>query len=343
MSAVHLRSNDTVHDHSRQQFRVGILLLLLTLIVGPVGYMLLEGWDFLDAMYMTVISVTTTGFEEVHHLSAAGRIFTLFLIVSGVGSLAYTGGRAVQILFETQLFRRRRMTRQLSALRDHYIVCGYGKMGKYICEELAENKAAFVVVETDPAKVEAAQESGYVSLQGDATSDDMLEEAQIARAKGLVAVLDSDADNVFATLSAKALNPAIFVVARAVEEETEPKLLKAGANRVVKPYETAGTKMAELLLRPSVIEFIDIVARDKSVDLNIEEVRLAERSALRNKTLADANLHRDLNIIVVTITKQDGTFIYNPQSSAVLEAGDRLIVLGERAQLVQLTTLCAGS
>jgi voltage-gated potassium channel len=331
------------HDHSRQQLRVGIALLVLTLIVGPVGYMILEGWDFLDAMYMTIISVTTTGFEEVHHLNPAGRIFTVFLIVAGVGSIAYTSGRAVQVLFETQLFRRRRMSRQLYQLHEHFIVCGFGKMGKYICEELAENKAPFVVVEMDPGKVETAQEAGYVALQGDATSDDTLEEAQITRAKGLVAVLDSDADNVFATLSAKALNPAIFVVARAVEEETQPKLLKAGANRVVKPYETAGTKMAEILLRPSVIEFIDIVARDKTVDLNIEEVRLTERSPLRDKTLAQANLHRDLNIIVVTVTKQNGSFVYNPQSSTVLEAGDRLIVLGERAQLQELSALCAGS
>ena len=330
-------------DHSRQQLKVGAILLILTLVVGPIGYMLLEGWDLLDAMYMTVISVTTTGFQEVHGLSAGGRIYTIFLIVFGVGSIAYTGGRAVQVLFETQLFRRRRMSKKLNELSDHFIVCGYGKMGKYVCEELAEKNAPFVVVEKDPEKIEVVRELGYVYVQGDATTDDILEEVGIAKARGLVAVLDSDADNVFATLSAKALNPMIFVVARAVEEETEPKLLKAGANRVVKPYETAGTKMAELLLRPGVIEFIDVVARDKKVDLNIEEFRVAERSVLINKSLAESPIRQELNIMVVSINKPDGKFVYNPTSLTVLEAGDRLITLGERANLVQLSKLCSGS
>lgn len=160
--------------------------------------------------------------------------------------------------------------------------------------------------------------------------------------RGLVAVLDSDADNFFAALSAKALNPQIFVVARAVEEETESKLLKAGANRVVKPYETAGTKMAELLLRPGVIESIDIVSRDKKVDLNIEEIHLTGRSPLINKTLAESPIRQELNIMVVTVNKADGRFIYNPTSSTILEAGDRLIALGESASLVRLGKLCLG-
>jgi voltage-gated potassium channel len=329
-------------DNSRQQLRVGVALLLLTIIVGPIGYMLLERWDFLDAVYMTIIPVTTTGFQEVHGLSTGGRVFTIALIVFGVGSIAYTGGRAVQVLFEAQLFQRRRMTKKLRELHDHFIVCGYGKMGKYICEELTEKRASFVTVEMDPTKIEVVRELGYVYVQGDATSDDILEEAGIAKAKGLVAVLDSDADNVFATPSAKALNPKIFVVARAVDEETEPKLLKAGANRVVKPYETAGTKMAELLLRPGVIDFIDVVARDKKVDLNIEEFHLADRSPLVKKSLAHSPLRQELNIMVVSVHRPDGTFVYNPSSSTVLEAGDRLIVLGERANLVQLTRLCSG-
>jgi len=293
-------------DHSRQQLRVGAGLLILTLVVGPIGYMIIEGWDFLDAVYMTIISVTTTGFQEVHGLSHGGRVFTMVLIVLGVGSIAYTSGRAVQVLFETQLFRRRRMSRKLNELHDHFVVCGYGKMGKYICEELAEKNASFVVVEKDAAKIEVVREIGYVYVQGDATSDDIPEEAGVAKARGLVAVLDSDADNVFATLSAKALNPKIFVVARAVEEETESKLLKAGANRVVKPYETAGTKMAALLLRPGVIEFIDVVARDKKVDLNIEEFHVTDRSPLINKSLAESPIRQELNIIVVSINKMTG-------------------------------------
>jgi voltage-gated potassium channel len=330
-----------VVQHSRQQLKIGASLLIVTLILGPIGYMLLERWDFLDAVYMTIISVTTTGFQEVHGLSPAGRLFTIALIILGVGSISYTGARALQVIFEAQLFRRKRMGKRLGQLRDHFIVCGYGKMGKYVCEELIEKKAPFAVIENDDAKIDTVRELGLMFVQGDATSDEVLEEAGITRARGLVAVLNSDADNVFTTLTAKALNPKVFVVARAVEEETESKLLKAGANRVVKPYETAGTKMAELLLRPGVIEFIDVVARDKKVDLNIEEVRLSEGSPLLNMALAESPIRKELNVIVVTVSKPDGRIIFNPTFSTVLEAGDRLIALGEQANLVKLGKLCS--
>lgn len=327
---------------AKRQLGVGIAVLGSTIIIGTTGYMVLEGWSLLDSLYMTIISVTTTGFQEVHMLSDSTRVFTILLIVIGVGSIAYTGGRGVQVLFETQLFGRVNMSKIIGELKEHFIVCGYGKMGKYICEELTEKEQPFVVVENDPEKVESLSELGYLFVRGDATSDDTLTEAGVEKARGLVAVLATDADNVFTTLSAKALNEKIFVVARAVEEETEPKLLKAGANRVVKPYETAGTKMAELLLRPGVIDFIDVVARDKKVDLNIEEVRLSDASRFINKTLAESNLRQGLNIMIVTITKPDGRLIYNPQSTSVLEVGDRLIALGERANLVRLSKLATG-
>jgi voltage-gated potassium channel len=330
-------------DHSLQQFRLGVIALMLTVVFGTPGYMLVEHWDVLDAVYMTIISVSTTGFREVHPLSQTGRVLTLLLIIAGVGSFAYTGGRGVQFLLERQLFTwRKGMSKQIQRLKDHYIVCGYGKMGKYICEELTERKAPFVLVENDANKLAAIRALGYLHVVGDATSDDTLTAAGLHTARGFVASLGSDADNVFATLSAKSLNPRTFVVARTVEEETESKLLKAGANRVVKPYETAGTKMAELLLRPGVIEFIDIVSRDSKVDLNIEEVVLHEQSPLAGKTLAESNIRSDLNIIVITINKPDGSFVYNPQSSAVLHAGDRLIALGERAHLIHLSRLCSG-
>ena len=328
-------------DRSTHQVKVGFGLLLLTLVIGTAGYMIIEGWTFLDAIYMTIITVTTTGFREVHALSDIGKVFTILVIIMGVGSLAYTGGRAVQVLLEKQLFRKRRMTKKLEDMSNHFIVCGYGKMGKYICEELSEKSVPFVVVETDPEKIEAIQQRDYVFADGDATSDVILLKAGIESAQGLVAVLGSDADNVFTTLSAKTLNPKIFVVARAVEEETEPKLRKAGADRVVKPYETAGTKMAELLLRPGVIEFIDIVARDKTVDLNIEELYVSEGSPLVHKTLAESPLRQELNVMIVSINKPDGKFIFNPRSSTVIEPGDKLIALGEKTGLMQLSQLCS--
>jgi voltage-gated potassium channel len=327
---------------SLAQVRLGFGLLLSTLVIGTVGYMLIEGWSFLDAIYMTIITITTTGFQEVHHLTDAGRVFTLLLVVMGVGSIAYTGGRAVQALLETEIFRRRRMSKELQKLNDHFIVCGYGKMGKYICEELAERDVLFVVIEKNPAKIDLIRDQGYLFVQGDATRDDILEIAGIRRARGLVVVLSTDADNVFTTLSAKALNPKIFIVARSVEEETEPKLMNAGASRVVKPYETAGTKMAELLLRPSVIEFIDIVARNKTVDLHLEEVLVGPSSPLVHKSLAESPIRQEMNIIIVAINKPDGTFIFNPKSTSALTTGDRLIALGEKKSLIQLSRICAG-
>jgi voltage-gated potassium channel len=305
---------------------------------------LLEHWNILDAAYMTVITLTTTGFNEVHSLSDAGRIFTLLLIVVGVGSIAYTGSQGIQYLLDNRLIAAgKTMARNIDHLNGHFIVCGFGKMGKYVCEDLSEKEARFVVVDHDPGKVAAMRDLGYLVVEGDATNDETLERAGITRARGIVTVLNSDADNVFATLSAKALNPAVFVVARAVEEETESKLLKAGANRVVKPYETAGTKMAELLLRPGVIEFIDIVARDKKVDLNLEEIHIAPGSGLAGRTLAESPVRQELNIMIVAINKADGTFIYNPRSSAHLDPGDRVIALGEGASLVRLQRLASGS
>lgn len=324
------------------QLRLGIGLLFSTLIVGTFGYMIIERWDLLDSLYMTVITITTTGFKEVKPLSDGGKLFTIFMIILGVGSIAYTAGRAVQVLFEGDILRRRHMNKMLQGLTGHHIVCGYGNIGKYVCEQLLEKHSPFVVIERDSSKIEDIRDEGYIYVEGDATDDDTLESAGVTKARGLVVVMGSDADNVFTTLSAKTLNPNIFIVARAIEEETEPKLMKAGAGRVVKPYEAAGTKIAEILLRPGVIEFIDIVTRDRTVDLNIEEMIVGDRSPLVDKTLAESPIRQQMNVIVAAINKPDGTFIFNPESTTQIKAGDRLIALGHSGSLDKLSRLCVG-
>ncbi len=329
-----------MYPKSLNQLKVGLSLLILIVLIGTGGYFLLEGWDFLDSLYMTIIAITTTGFKEVHPLTNSGKVFTLLLIIMGVGTIAYTGGRAVQVIFETQIFRRRRMNKKLEEMKDHYIVCGYGRMGKYICDDLMIAKVPFVVIDNDPAKIDKLIELGYIFVNGDSASDSVLIQAGVKKAKGLVAVLSNDAENVFATLSARVLNPNIFVVARAVEEETESKLIKAGANRVVKPYEAGGTRMASLLLRPGVIDFIDFVARGTNVGLNIEEIIVSPNSSLKNKSLAESSIRRELNIIIVSIQKTNNKFIYNPVSSTIIEAGDKLIALGEELNLGKLQILC---
>ncbi|MGD8780393.1 MAG: NAD-binding protein, partial [Ignavibacteria bacterium] len=221
------------------QLRLGLVTLLIIIVLGTIGYEIIESdWDLLDSFYMTVITISTTGFKEVKDLSNHGRILTIFLIISGVLTIGYTGGKAAQMLIETQVFRRRRMSKELETISDHYIVCGYGRMGRHICEGLKYNKVPFVVIETEQKKIEAIIENGYLYINGDATNDEILTKAGVKRAKGLVAVIRTDAENVFATLSAKQLNPEIYVVSRAVEEGTESKLITAGASKVVKPYDS---------------------------------------------------------------------------------------------------------
>ncbi|MBU1678309.1 MAG: potassium channel family protein, partial [Bacteroidetes bacterium] len=276
-------SNPALH------FRYGLLTLMIIIFIGTIGYEVIEkDWGIIDSFYMTIITISTTGFKEVRPLSPMGQIFTVFLIISGVLTIAYTGGKAAQIFIEKSVFRRRRMERKLESLTDHYIVCGYGRMGRAICEGLVENELPFVVVENDPSKIERLVERGFIFVIGDATHDAILAKAGINSAKGLVAVIKTDAENVFATLSAREMNPKIYIVARAVDEGTESKLMKAGANRVVLPYELGGNRLLQLLLRPGVIDFIESVARSKDVDINLEEINVGADSILIGKALVDS-------------------------------------------------------
>lgn len=326
---------------SVRQLLIAVSLLVMIILTGVFGYLLIEDMSFLDAVYMTIISITTTGFAEIKPLSKPGRIFTIFLIITGVVTIAYAGGKAAQIVIETHIFRRRRMSKKLENIGNHYIVCGYGRMGQSICEGLKDANEQFVVVENNQDKIDLLIEMGFLFVNGDATSDDVLLKAGIERAKGLVAVIKTDAENVFATLSAKELNPGVFVVARAVDEGTEPKLIKAGADRVVKPYDLGGNRMVQLLLRPNVMDFIDVVARsDKGVDIGLEEINVLPDSMLNGKSLAESPIRKELNIMIIAIVKGDGNFIYNPKSSTIIEEGNKLIAIGENNSLARLTELC---
>lgn len=328
-------------DNAIAQFKYGLLALIFIIIIGTIGFELIEkDWSLLDSFYMTVITISTTGFKEVKPLSEVGRLFTVFLIISGVLSLAYTGGKAAQILVEKKMLRRRRMKRRLDVMANHYIVCGYGRMGKQICEALKKNKYPFVVIENNPENVEHLIEKGYDFVNDDATHDEALLKAGLARARGLVSAVATDAENVFTTLSAKELNPNIFLVARAIDEGTESKLMKAGADRVVKPYELGGNRMVQLLMRPGVIDFIDGVARDHDTAISLEEITVCEGSSLIGKTLANSTIRRDLDIIIVAINSADGVFRYNPKSDTEIKLNDKLIAIGESGNLNKLTDAC---
>lgn len=324
--------NDTV-----RHLIIGIIILLVTISSGVLGFMIIEGWNFIDSLYMTVITITTTGFQEVHPLSQSGHIFTVFLIILSFGTIFYIGGTGVQYVIESKFIRRRRMLKQMEKFKDHYIVCGYGRMGSHICDKLEEAKVPFVVIENNPNNFAKLDSLGHVYDKGDAASDDTLIRVGIQKAKGLVVVLSTDPENVFATLSARVLNPSLFIVARAIDEDTESKLIKAGANRVVKPYELGGSRMAEIVLRPGVLDFIDVVYGSKKVDIHIEEISVKKGSKMHKKTLAELPLRSEFNTIIVAIQNEEkGIFIYNPKGDTIVDEGNKLIAIGEEANLDKL-------
>ena len=315
----------------------GLLFCLLLLVLVMMGFMIIEGWNFIDSLYMTVITITTTGFQEVHPLSQSGHIFTVFLIILSFGTIFYIGGTGVQYVIESKFIRRRRMLKQMEKFKDHYIVCGYGRMGSHICDKLEEAKVPFVVIENNPNNFAKLDSLGHVYDKGDAASDDTLIRVGIQKAKGLVVVLSTDPENVFATLSARVLNPSLFIVARAIDEDTESKLIKAGANRVVKPYELGGSRMAEIVLRPGVLDFIDVVYGSKKVDIHIEEISVKKGSKMHKKTLAELPLRSEFNTIIVAIQNEEkGIFIYNPKGDTIVDEGNKLIAIGEEANLDKL-------
>jgi voltage-gated potassium channel len=301
--------------------------------------MIIEGWNFSDSIYMTILSISTTGFREVHPLTEPGKILTIFVIILGLISIAYLGGRSAQALIESYVLRRRHMTLKLKLMKNHFIVCGYGRMGQYICKDLQNARAPFVVIEKEKPLIDMIEENDYPYIAGDATSDEILLQAGIKQAKGLIAVVSSDAENVFTTLSAKALNPDIFVVARCLDDESESKLKKAGADRVVKTMEMVSHRLAHLLLHPGVARFLDIVTASETTDLDLEEFEIKKGSNLVGKTLAQTPIKKKLNIMVVAINREEGQFIYNPASDERIQEGDRLIAIGERENLTQLTEM----
>jgi voltage-gated potassium channel len=310
------------------------------MVLGTLGYILIEGWNFSDAFYMTILSISTTGFQEVHPLSESGQLLTVFIIIMGLGALAYFVGRLVQVVIENYLMRRRRMEAKLRRLKNHYIVCGFGRMGRNICEDLTEAGEKFVVIEQDQNRLPALDELGYLYVTGDAASDESLLKAGIQNANGLIAVVSSDAENIYTTLSAKSLNPNITVVARALQDESESKLKKAGADRVIKPYELVGHRMAQLVLRPGIEEFIDTVVRRGGKSIMMEEISVEQTSCLVGQSLRESPIRKELNIIIVVIHREDGELIYNPPSDVRIKAQDRMIAIGDRKQLERFASLC---
>jgi len=328
-----------------RNLRVSLLILVLTLGLGTAGYIVLEGWDFLDALYMTVITLATVGYKEVHDLSTNGKLFTIGLILFGVATIAYAFGSLLQLMVEGQILRilgRRKLEKRINQLEGHYIVCGYGRIGALVSQEFLSRPVAFIVVERDPVICERLAKEKILFVQGDATDDDTLIQAGILRAKGLITAVTSESANVYITLTARGLNPDLFILARSVEEGSEIKLKRAGATKVISPYRIGANRMAWAVLRPSVVDFIDIAIGSESLELQLEEIRVAPNSSLVARTLISAGIRRAWGIMIIAIKKSSGAMLFNPESSTTIDAEDILIILGKPPDIRNLEKVACG-
>jgi voltage-gated potassium channel len=325
-----------------RHLRVSIIVLAMLISLGIAGYMGIEGWDFLDSLYMTVITLATVGFKEVHTLSDQGKIFTMLLIVFGVSVLGYIVGSLAQIMFEGQFQRimgRKKVEKRIEALRDHYIVCGFGRMGALICREFAAKPLPFVVVEKMADVAEKLEADGYLFLRGDATDDETLLRAGIKQAKGLISVVASDTENVYITLTARELNPDLYILARSGAEGSDIKLKRAGASKVVSPYLIGGSRMAQAILRPNVVDFIEIATGREHLELQMEEIIIPPESGFVGENLVSSGFRKETGVMIVGIKKSTGRMVFNPESHTRLEERDTLIVLGDPSAIQKLEYL----
>ena len=321
-------------------------LVLFLLLFGTAGYSLLEGASFLDSLFMTVITLSTVGFGEIFPLHLKGRIFTIILIMGGIGVLTYAVTSMITFLVEGELrqfFRRSKMQKQLAKMRDHYVVCGLGQTGRIIVDELSQAGHPFVVVDVNPEAVTLLDNPDSVLfVEGDATEDATLDACGVERACGLLAALDSDVDNLFIVLSARDRNPNLRIVARASSEVTVHKMRRAGADNVIAPNELGGRRMASVMTRPGVVSFLDVVTTSGDRSLRLEEAVIKKESRVCGKTLREVALPQRTGLIVIALRKQStGEFVYNPQSGTRLECSDLMVVLGSSEQMVRLREVIA--
>ena len=327
-----------------RRFLILLSAIVATLAIGTVGFTWIEGYPPFDAFYMTLTTMTTVGYAEIHPLSRAGRIFNSFLIMIGVTTIFIGIGTMTQTIIELELgdvLGRRRNKRMIEKLQNHFIVCGYGRVGRGAASELQHAGVPFIVVDIRPERAEQAVAAGMLAVAADSTRDETLRQVGVERARGLVAALSSDADNLFVLLSAKGLNPRIYAAARAAEESAEEKMRRAGADAVFAPFTITGHRLAQSLLRPHVVQFLDFTTKDIGMDVSIEQVRVSETSEVVSRTIQELQLRRELGVIVMAIRHKDGAMLFNPPADTAVRGGDHLIVMGRQADLRALENLVA--
>jgi voltage-gated potassium channel len=330
----------------RQRLFVCFVLLAGVISSGTAGFHLIEGWGWFDAFYMTLTTMTTIGYGEIHPLSHAGRIFNSFLIVFAVSSGGFTIATFSQALLEFEFgkaFGRRRMERELAKLSDHYIICGAGRVGRSVARELRARGQSIVFIEKDANRAEWAIAEKIPVVLGNASSEECLKQAHIETAKGFVSAVGNDAENIYIVLTARGFRADLKIIARASEEEATPKLLRAGASQVLSPYYFVGSRIAQLLLRPNVLDFIDAAFGTERLDVEIGEVRINAKSSLVGKTLGDSVIRQQADVIILGVKPLNGVLLFNPAPETVIRSSDTLIVIGADSHLKKLEALASAT
>jgi voltage-gated potassium channel len=316
-----------------------VALLLLIIGGGTVGYIEIEGWGVWDAFYMTIITVTTVGYREVHQLSRYGEAWTVGVLVLGVGAALYTFTLLATVVVEGGLpkrLQRRRLERMLETIKDHFIICGYGRIGSIVAHQFRRQGIPYVVVERSAERLHAALEEGALGVEADASSEEVLKRVGIDRARGLIAAVGTDAENVYAVLSARVMRPDLFIVGRAETEDATMKLKRAGADRVLSPYQIGGVQMAQTALRPAVVDFFELATSVDNLELSMEEITIANTSGLADQSILSASLRQRYGVIVVGIQREDRRMEFNPEPDTLIRPGDKLVVLGRPESLKKL-------
>jgi voltage-gated potassium channel len=328
-----------------QKFVYPIVAVFATLLFGTIGYHLLEGWPWFDGLYMTVITLATIGYGETHPLTYSGRIFTIILIIVGVSVFGFLISTLTQAVVENEIayaLGRRRLFKDISQLENHYILCGAGRVGMRIIDELQKKEVDFVIIERDEAVAERLLTRGHLVLIGDATDETVLEGARVRAARALITAASTDPENVYIVLTAHGLNPDLYIVARANDLAAERQLKRAGANKVVSPVLIGSHRMAQAALAPAVADFIELTTMTETLDLNFDQIRIAEGSPLDGKQIKDSRIRSEHNAMIVAITPLEGEMIFNPNGDQTLHAGDLLIAIGTRSGLAKLAEIASG-
>ncbi len=315
-----------------------IALFISLILIGTIGFHFIESLSFLDSLYMTIITVFTVGFREIKEpMSPLGQVFTIFIILGGVGLVLYTVSKLAEVVYEgtiNKIWRRKRMEKKIQKLKDHYIICGHGRMGQTVRERLEEENLPYVVIDNSHEGLsELRNRQDCLYIDEDATHEEALIQAGIKRAKALAALLATDADNLYLVMTVKMINPSLFVLSKALGEDAERKILQIGANKVVSPYKESGLKIAQGLIRPTLVDFLDLIIRRSELSLLMEEIVVHKDAKIMDSTLAECDIRRKANVIVVAVKKPGQAIVFNPSPSLRLETGDTLLVMGNSADL----------